>query len=74
MRGRNQGEGPVFWIVQVTMSLTEMEKTGGGAYLEKQIMISIKDKFYEKTLSHPRMNELVYTVIWTQRQALGLRF
>lgn len=58
----------------MTMSLTEMEKTGGRAYLEKQIMISIKDKFYEKPLSHPRMNELLYTVIWTQRQALGLRF
>lgn len=74
MRGRNQGECPVFWIVQITMSLTEVEKTGGRAYLEKQIMISIKDKFYEKPLSHPRMNELLYTVIWTQRQALGLRF
>lgn len=68
-----QGECPVFWIEQMTMPLAEMEQTGGRADLEKQIMISIKDKFYEKSLSHIRKYGLVHTAIWTLRQALGWR-
>lgn len=70
-RRRSRGEYLVFWTIQRTMSLTDMEKQEESRF-EEINHDSHLGQSYQMPLSPPRTHW--YAMIWNQRQALGWRF